>query len=64
MGNRQELAEQMEDFNARLASIVENGRLSLEGKSQAIGLLVTLRAPMFRSVAAALRDTPPHPKEG
>ena len=49
------LAESVDDFNRRFTSIIENDRLDTESKNLAIGMLVTLRAPTFRQVAAALR---------
>lgn len=55
MAMTMELADHIDDFNRRLTSIIENDALSTESKNLAIGLLVTLNAPILRKVPAALR---------
>jgi hypothetical protein len=49
------LADRIDDFNRRFTRIIENDDLSTEGKNLAIGMLVTLYAPLFREVPKALR---------
>jgi hypothetical protein len=46
----------MDDYNERFTRVVENDSMSTEAKNLAIGMLTTLRAPMHRKVAAALRS--------
>lgn len=61
MSSVAEIAERMEAFDAKLASIIDNRgmKLTAGGQATAIAMLVTMNLPIFGEAAATLRALTP-----